>query len=41
MAHLRYAMEKDLATVILNNPPQNRLSTEMLDELAKLRASRW
>src|SRR5262249_16406023 len=34
MAHLRYAIENDLATVILNNPPQNRLSAEMLDELA-------
>ena len=34
MAHLRYAIDNDLATVILNNPPQNRLSTEMLDELA-------
>jgi hypothetical protein len=34
MAHLRYAIENDLATVILNNPPQNRLSAEMLDDLA-------
>ena len=35
MPHLRYGIEDDLATVILNNPPQNRLSVEMLDELAQ------
>ncbi len=35
MSHLRYGIENDLATVVLNNPPQNRLSVEMLDELAQ------
>jgi enoyl-CoA hydratase/carnithine racemase len=35
MPHLRYGIKDDLATVILNNPPQNRLSVEMLDELAQ------
>jgi enoyl-CoA hydratase/carnithine racemase len=35
MPHLRDGIEDDLATVILNNPPQNRLSVEMLDELAQ------
>jgi hypothetical protein len=34
MAHLHYAIDNDLATVILNNPPQNRLGAEMLDDLA-------
>jgi enoyl-CoA hydratase/carnithine racemase len=35
MPQLRDGIEDDLATVILNNPPQNRLSVEMLDELAQ------
>jgi enoyl-CoA hydratase/carnithine racemase len=35
MPHLRDGIEDDLATVILNNPPQNHLSVEMLDELAQ------
>lgn len=35
MPHLRDGIEDDLATVILNNPPQHRLSVEMLDELAQ------
>jgi|SRR5882724_10508457 len=35
MPHLRDGIEDDLATVILNNPPQNRLSVAMLDELAQ------
>lgn len=35
MPHLRDGIEDDLATVILNNPPQNRLSVEMLDERAQ------
>jgi len=35
MPHLRDGIEDDLATVILNNPPQNRLGVEMRDELAQ------
>jgi enoyl-CoA hydratase/carnithine racemase len=32
MSHLNYAIEDALATITLNNPPQNRLSPQMLDE---------
>jgi enoyl-CoA hydratase/carnithine racemase len=34
MAHLTYTIENDVAVVVLNNPPQNRLSPQMLDELS-------
>ena len=33
MSHLRYAIQGALATITLTNPPQNRLSPKMLDEL--------
>lgn len=33
MSHLRYSIENALATIALTNPPQNRLSPQMLDEL--------
>ena len=33
MPHLHCKLDQDLATIILNNPPQNRLSPQMADEL--------
>ena len=33
MSHLRHAIQGALATITLTNPPQNRLSPKMLDEL--------
>jgi enoyl-CoA hydratase/carnithine racemase len=36
MPHLRYEIEQSLATIILNNPPQNRLSPQMADELNEI-----
>jgi enoyl-CoA hydratase/carnithine racemase len=33
MPHLRYAIEDALATITLTNPPQNRLTPQMLGEL--------
>lgn len=33
MAHLTHTIEDSIATIILNNPPQNRLSPQMIDEL--------
>lgn len=35
MSHLRHEIEDGLATVTLNNPPQNRLGPEMIDDLAR------
>jgi enoyl-CoA hydratase/carnithine racemase len=34
MSHLHYEIADGLATVVLNNPPQNRLGIAMLDNLA-------
>lgn len=34
MPHLRYEIENNLATMILCNPPQNRLTPQMLEEMA-------
>jgi len=36
MPHLRYEIEQGLATIILNNPPQNRLSPQTADELSEI-----
>ena len=36
MPHLRCEMEQGLATIVLNNPPQNRLSLQMADELCEI-----
>jgi enoyl-CoA hydratase/carnithine racemase len=33
MSHLSYEIEGSLATITLNNPPQNRITPEMADEL--------
>src|SRR5258708_6569551 len=33
MAHLTHSIEDAVATIVLTNPPQNRLSPQMLDEL--------
>ena len=33
MAHLTCTMADGLATIVLNNPPQNRLTTQLCDEL--------
>jgi enoyl-CoA hydratase/carnithine racemase len=35
MPHLRCEIEQGLATIVLNNPPQNRLSAQMVDELCE------
>jgi enoyl-CoA hydratase/carnithine racemase len=34
ISHIHYPPEDQLATVMLDNPPQNRLSREMVDDLA-------
>ena len=36
MPHLHCEMEQSLATVVLNNPPQNRLSSQTADELREI-----
>jgi enoyl-CoA hydratase/carnithine racemase len=36
MPHLRCEIEKGLATIVLNNPPQNRLAPQMVDELSDI-----
>ena len=36
MPHLRCEIEQDLATIVLNNPPQNRLAPQMVDELCEI-----
>jgi enoyl-CoA hydratase/carnithine racemase len=33
MTHLKYSIEDNIAVITLSNPPQNRLSPQMLDEL--------
>jgi len=33
MAHLTYSIDNGVATVVLENPPQNRLAPQMIDEL--------
>jgi len=33
MPHLAYAIDGDLATLVLNNPPQNRVGRQMSDDL--------
>jgi enoyl-CoA hydratase/carnithine racemase len=34
MSHLTYTVEHRVATLVLNNPPQNRIDEQMADELA-------
>jgi enoyl-CoA hydratase/carnithine racemase len=34
MAHLTYQIESGIASIVLANPPQNRIGDEMVDELA-------
>ena len=41
MPHLRCEIEQDLATIVLNNPPQNRLAPQMVDELCEIVKCRW
>lgn len=36
MPHLRCEIKQGLATIVLNNPPQNRLSPQMADELCEI-----
>jgi|HubBroStandDraft_4_1064222.scaffolds.fasta_scaffold289022_2 enoyl-CoA hydratase/carnithine racemase len=33
MAHLSHSINGNIALITLNNPPQNRLSLQILDEL--------
>jgi enoyl-CoA hydratase/carnithine racemase len=35
MVHLRYTLQDRLATLVLDNPPQNRIDQQMVDELAR------
>ncbi len=35
MPHLRYSIEDRIATLVLENPPQNRIDEQMADELAE------
>jgi enoyl-CoA hydratase/carnithine racemase len=35
MSHLTYTVEDRVATLVLNNPPQNRLDEQLADELAE------
>jgi enoyl-CoA hydratase/carnithine racemase len=34
MSHLSYQIERGIATIVLDNPPQNRIGDQMVDELA-------
>ncbi|HXD05902.1 MAG TPA: enoyl-CoA hydratase/isomerase family protein [Burkholderiaceae bacterium] len=34
MQHLTYRIDEQLATIVLNNPPQNRIGDQMVEELA-------
>ncbi len=34
MKHLSYQIERQVATIVLHNPPQNRIDDQMVDELA-------
>jgi enoyl-CoA hydratase/carnithine racemase len=34
MAHLTHTIENDLAIIVLDNPPENRLSAQMFSELS-------
>lgn len=36
MLHLRCEIKQGLATIVLNNPPQNRLAPQMVDELSEI-----
>ena len=36
MPHLRCEIEQGFATIVLNNPPQNRLAPQMVDELCEI-----
>src|ERR1700747_356981 len=36
MPHLRCEIEQGLATIVLDNPPQNRLAPQMADELCEI-----
>jgi enoyl-CoA hydratase/carnithine racemase len=36
MPRLRCEIEQGLATIVLNNPPQNRLTPQMVDELCEI-----
>jgi enoyl-CoA hydratase/carnithine racemase len=36
MPHLNCQIEQGLGTIVLNNPPQNRLSPQMADELREI-----
>jgi enoyl-CoA hydratase/carnithine racemase len=36
MPHLRCEIKQGLATIVLNNPPQNRLAPQMVDELSEI-----
>jgi enoyl-CoA hydratase/carnithine racemase len=38
MPHLRCEIEQNLATIVLNNPPQKRLAPQMVDELGEILA---
>lgn len=35
MHHLTFRIDEQVATIVLNNPPQNRIDDQMVDELAK------
>jgi enoyl-CoA hydratase/carnithine racemase len=35
MSYLTYTVEDRVATLVLNNPPQNRLDEQLADELAE------
>ena len=34
MPHLRHQIHGQVATIVLDNPPQNRIGDQMIDELA-------
>ena len=34
MPHLTVTFERDIATIVLDNPPQNRIDDQMIEELA-------
>jgi len=41
MAYLTHTIENSLAVVVLDNPPRNRLSPQVLDELSTALVGGW
>ena len=35
MTHLTFTVQDQIATIVLDNPPQNRIDLQMVDELSE------